>query len=53
MPDTSDTSETQATRVPQKCDTSETPVKNFDFDNDTIENIFSQPSIHYMASERL
>ena len=30
-----------------------TPVKNFDFDNDTSKNIFSHPYICYMASERL
>ena len=51
--DTSDTSATQATRVQQKCDTSGTQVKNFDFDNDTSKNIFSHPYIYYMASERL
>ena len=28
-------------------------MKNFDFDNDTSENIFSHPCIYYMASERL
>ena len=28
-------------------------VKNFDFDGDTSENIFSHPSIYYMASEIL
>ena len=28
-------------------------MKNFDFDNDTIKNIFSHPYIYYMASERL
>ena len=32
---------------------SATRVKNFDFDNDTSENIFSHPCIYYMASERL
>ena len=39
-----------------ECDTNETiatRVKNFDFDNDTSENIFSYPEISYMASERL
>ena len=34
-------------------DTSETRVKNLDFDNDTGKNIFSHPYIYYMASERL
>ena len=28
-------------------------MKNFDFDNDTSENIFSHPYISYMANERL
>ena len=28
-------------------------VKNFDFDNDMNENIFSHPQINYMANERL
>ena len=42
VPDTSDTSATRTTRV-----------KNFDFDNDTSENIFSHPCISYMANERL
>ena len=47
-----DTSEMSATRVLHK-DTSATRVKNFDFDNDTSENIFSRPYIYYTASERL
>ena len=34
-------------------DTSATPVKNFDFDNDTNKSIFSHPYIDYMESERL
>ena len=34
-------------------DTSTTRVKNFDFDNDTSENIFSHHYISYMANERL
>ena len=34
-------------------DTSATPVKNLDFDNDTSKNILSRCYIHYMASERL
>ena len=33
--------------------TSATPVKNFDFDNNTSENIFSHSYIYSMASERL
>ena len=28
-------------------------VKNFDFDNDRNENIFSHPGISYMANEKL
>ena len=32
---------------------SATRVKNFDFDNDTSENIFSHPSISYMETNRL
>ena len=43
---------TGVTRVRHK-DTSETRVKNFDFDNDTSKNIFSRPYIYYTASERL
>ena len=45
-----------AAQVRHKCyknDTSETRVKNFDFDNDTIENIISQPYISYVANKRL
>ena len=38
------------TRVP---DASATRVKNFDFHNNTSENIFSRPYISYMANERL
>ena len=30
-----------------------TRVKNFDFDNETSENIFSHPYISYMPNERL
>ena len=33
--------------------TSATQVKNFDFDSDKSKNIFLQPYIYYMASERL
>ena len=43
-------------RVRHECyknNTSVTRVKNFDFDNGTSKNIFSQPYIYYMASERL
>ena len=39
-----------------ECDTShtsETRVKNFDFDSGTSKNIFLNPYIYYMASERL
>ena len=59
MPDTSDTSATWATRMQHECDTSDTndtsatQVKIFDFDNGTAKNIFSQPHIYYIASERL
>ena len=54
-----DTSATRATQVQHEwheCytnDTSETRRKNFDFDNETSENIFSHPCISYMANERL
>ena len=51
-----DTTETRVTRVQHECytdDKSATGVKNFDFDNDTSENIFSYPYINYMANERL
>ena len=34
-------------------DTSVTWINNFDFDNDTSENIFPHPYIYYIASERL
>ena len=34
-------------------DKSATQVKNFDFDNDTSENIFSHPCITYMANKKL
>ena len=47
---------TRTTRVRHKCytnDTSAIRVKNCDFDNDTGKNIFSNPYIYYMASERL
>ena len=52
----SDTSETRATRMQHVCDTSDTSatrVKYFDFDTDTSKNIFLQPYIYYMASERI
>ena len=60
------TSETQTTRAgvsavlttreqyeTYKNDASVTRVKNFDFGNNTTENIFSQPYISYIANERL
>ena len=34
-------------------DMSAARVKNFDFDNNTSENIFSHPYISYIANERL
>ena len=34
-------------------DTSATQVKNVDFDNNTIENIFSHPYISYMTNEKI
>ena len=51
-----DTSNTSATQVRHECytnDTSPTQWINFDFDNDTSENIFSQHYISYMENERL
>ena len=33
----------------RECDT----IKNFDFHNDTSENVSSHPYINYMANERL
>ena len=36
-----------------KNDTNATRVKNFDFDNDMRENIFSHPCISYMENEKL
>ena len=51
-----DTSATLTTRVQQEPYTnnpSATQVKNFDFDNDMILNIFARPYMYYMASERL
>ena len=69
VPDLSDTSVTRTTRVRHKCGTSATQttrvrhecymndsatrVKNFDFDNGMIENIFSHSYISYMVKERL
>ena len=53
---TSNTSAIRMTRVQQECytnDTRATRVKNFDFDNDTSENIFSHPYISYRANEIL
>ena len=59
-----DTSETRATQVQHKCDISDTSatqvlheqtkatrVKNFDFDNDTSEKMFSHPYISYMKND--
>ena len=47
-------SATQTTRVRLlHNDAITTRVKNFGFDNDTSENIFSHPYISYMANERL
>ena len=48
-----DTSATRVLHERQECDTSATRVKDFDFDNDTSKNIFSNPYIYYVASERL
>ena len=51
-----DTCVTRTTRVRHEYymnDTSVTRVKNFDFDNDTSEIIFSHPCISYIANERL
>ena len=39
------------TPVPDTNDTSATRVKNFDFNNDTRENIFSHPYISFIANE--
>ena len=53
---TSDTSATQTTGMLQERYTNDTRarrVKNFDYDNDTSENIFSHPYISYIANERL
>ena len=53
--DTSNTSETWATRVLHECythDTNKTRVKKFGFDSDTSKNIFLHPYISYVASER-
>ena len=36
-----------------KCDTSATQMRDYDFDNDKSENIFSHHYISYMANERL
>ena len=51
-----DMSATWMTRVRHEWhtnDTNATRVKNFDFHNNTIENIFSHPYNNYMANERL
>ena len=41
------------TQVPDTSDTNAIRMKNFDFDNDTSEKIFSHPYIYYIAGERL
>ena len=48
-----DTSATRMSHEWHECDMSATRKKNFDFDNDTNENIFSYPYISYIANERL
>ena len=56
VPDTRHTSATRTTRVQHAWDTSGTSatrVRNFYFDNDTTENIYSQPYISYMKNKRL
>ena len=53
VPDTSDTNVTLVWHEFNINDTSATQVRNFDFDNDTSENIFSQPYTSYMTNERL
>ena len=56
MPDASDTSATRATWMQYECYTnnkSATGVKNFDFDSDTNESVFSHSYVYYTASERL
>ena len=54
--DSSNTSATRAGHERHECYTNDTGtarVRNFDFDNSTSKNVFSQPYIYYMASERL
>ena len=51
-----DKSAIPTTRVRYECyrsNKSATRVRNFDFDNDASENIFSHPCINYMTNERL
>ena len=51
-----DTSDMNAIRVWHECYTnnkSATGVKNFDFDSDTKESVFSHSYVYYTASERL
>ena len=48
-----DTSVTRVLHERHECDTSATRLKNFDFDNDTSENIFSHPYISYISNETL
>ena len=52
MPDTRDTSAERVKHERRKCGTSATRVKNFDFDNDTSEIIFSHP-YSYIENKRL
>ena len=49
-------SEKRATRAQHECDTKDTSTtrrENFDFDNETRENMFLHPYISYMGNERL
>ena len=48
-----DTSATRLLQEQHECDTSVTRVKNFDFDNDKSENVFSHSYVSYMANKRL
>ena len=57
--DTSDMSATRVRHEQHECNTSDTKntsatrAKNFDFANDTSENIFLHPDISYIANVRL
>ena len=56
VPDTSDTSAAWVRHEQHEWDTnntSATPMKNFDFNNDASENIISHSYISYMSNERL